>query len=58
MWWWIYDEPRDGGSWPFSYDGFHDDHVERLRLRHGVGLSEQLESLRTTIPGDLYQWSQ
>ena len=40
-----------------SYDGFHDDHVERLRLRHGVGLSEQLESLRTTMPGDLNQWS-
>jgi hypothetical protein len=41
-----------------SYDGFHDDRVERLRLRHDVGLPEQLESLRTTIPYDLDQWSQ
>ena len=41
-----------------SYDGFHDDHVEQLRLREDVGLPEQLESLRTTIPDDLNQWSQ
>jgi hypothetical protein len=36
-----------------SYDGFHDDHVEHLRLREDTGLPEQLESLRTTIPDDL-----
>lgn len=41
-----------------SYDGFHDDHVEHLRLRQDVRLPEQLESLRTTIPHDLNQWSQ
>ena len=40
------------------YDGFHDDHVERLRVREDVGLREQLESLRMTIPDDLDQWSQ
>ena len=41
-----------------SYDGFHDDHVEQLRLREGVGLPEQLGLLRTTIPDDLNQWTQ
>jgi hypothetical protein len=41
-----------------SYDGFHDDHVEQLHLREDVGLPEQLESLRTTIPDDLNRWSQ
>jgi hypothetical protein len=41
-----------------SYDGFHDDHVEQLRLREDVGLPAQLESLRTTIPDDLNQWTQ
>lgn len=40
-----------------SYDGFHDDHVKRLRLLHDVGLPEQLESLQTTIPGDLNRWN-
>jgi hypothetical protein len=40
-----------------SYDGFHDDHVEQLRLRKGVGLQEQLESLRATIPDELNQSS-
>jgi hypothetical protein len=40
-----------------SYDGFHDDHVEQLRLREDVGVPEQLESLRTTIPDDLNRWS-
>ena len=41
-----------------SYDGFLDDHVEQLHLREDVGLPEQLESLRTTIPDDLNQWTQ
>lgn len=41
-----------------SYDGFHDDHVEQLRLRKDVELQEQLEPLRTTIPDELNQWSQ
>jgi hypothetical protein len=41
-----------------SYDGFHDDHVEQLRLPADVGLREQLESLRTTIPDDVNRWSQ
>ncbi len=44
-----------------SYDGFHDDHddhVEHLRLCQDVGLPEQLESIRTTIPHDVKQWSQ
>lgn len=40
------------------YDGFHDDHVEQFRLREDVGLSEQIESLRTTIPDDLSPRSQ
>ncbi len=40
-----------------SYDGFHDDHVEQLRLPADVGLREQLESLRTTIPDDVNRWS-
>lgn len=39
------------------YDGFHDDEWDQLRLRQDVGLSEQLESLRTTIPDDLNQSS-
>lgn len=41
-----------------TYDGFHDDHVEHLRLRDDVELPEQLESLSMTIPHDLSQWSQ
>ncbi len=52
---------RRGDGWRIvavSYDGFHDDHVEQLQLREDVGLPEQLESLRTTIPDDLNQWSQ
>lgn len=32
--------------------------VPQLRFREDVGLREQLESLRTTIPDDLNQWSQ
>ncbi len=52
---------RRAGGWRIvavRYDGFHDDDVEHLHLRQDVGLSEQLESLRTTIPFDLDQWSQ
>jgi hypothetical protein len=41
-----------------SYDGFHDDHVDQFRLPADVGLREQLESLRTTIPDDVNRWSQ
>jgi hypothetical protein len=52
---------RQANGWQItavSYDGFHDDHVEPLRLRKDVGLQEQIESLRTTIPDELNQWSQ
>jgi hypothetical protein len=41
-----------------SYDGFLDDHVEQLHLLEHVELPEQLESLRTTIPDDLNQWTE
>jgi hypothetical protein len=55
----VLDFRRTDGGWRIaavSYDGFHDDHVEQLRRRDGAGLTDQLESLRTTVPVDLQQW--